>query len=169
EQLERLGTMLAGIVHDLKTPMTVISGYVQLMATEENSAERALSAEIVLKNCEQMTSMVKELLGFVRGESSILIRKVYMQTFVKDIEDMARRLAEKRRGITVTTKAGYRGAIRLDEVKMKRALANLAKNAIEAMGDDGSLSITVEQLGDQIEIVVADTGPGLAPEMEGRL
>ncbi len=169
EQLERLGTLLAGIVHDLKTPMTVISGYVQLMATEENALERQNNAEIVLKNCEQMTSMIKELLQFVRGESSILIRKVYMQGFMKDVEDMVHRLAANRRGIRVSTHVGYRGAVRLDDLRMKRALANLVKNGIEAMPDGGELTLRLEQIGDQVEITVADTGPGLPAEIEGRL
>lgn len=170
EQLERLGTMLAGIVHDLKTPMTVISGYVQLMATEENAAERQQNAEIVLKNCEQMTSMIKELLQFVRGDSEILIRKVYVQAFLKEVDDMLKRIAQSR-SVSFSTKTSYRGSVRMDDLKMKRALANLAKNAIEALGDrpDGVVSINVEQVGDQIEFAVSDNGPGLPPEIEGRL
>jgi signal transduction histidine kinase len=151
-QLEALGTMLAGIVHDLKTPMTVISGYVQLMALEDDAQERQANAETVLKNCDQMTSMIKELLQFVRGESSILIRKVYLQQFMADVEDMLKHLAGNRDGITVTTSVGYRGAVRMDDLKMKRAIANLA-----------------EQIGDQVEIAVKDSGPGLPPEIEGRL
>lgn len=168
-QLERLGTMLAGIVHDLKTPMTVISGYVQLMALEDDAAERQSNAETVLKNCDQMTSMIKELLQFVRGESSILIRKVYLQSFVAEVEDMLRRLAAGRAGIKVEVKLGYRGALRMDDLKMKRALANLGKNALEAMGEQGVLSFAVEQVGDQVEFSIGDTGPGLPPEIEGRL
>ncbi|HEY4220683.1 MAG TPA: GAF domain-containing sensor histidine kinase, partial [Myxococcota bacterium] len=169
EQLERLGTLLASIVHDLKTPMTVISGYAQLMAMEENPIERQQNADVVVKNCEQMTSMIRELLQFVRGETSILIRKIYVQPFMKDIEDMVRRLAATRDGVVVNTKIGYRGAVRIDDLRMKRAIANLAKNGLEAMGDHGELTIGVEQVGDQIEIAVHDTGPGLAPEIEGRL
>ncbi|MBI1948387.1 MAG: GAF domain-containing protein [Deltaproteobacteria bacterium] len=168
-QLERLGTMLAGIVHDLKTPMTVISGYVQLMAVEDDAKERQTNADTVLKNCDQMTSMIKELLQFVRGESSILIRKVFLQQFALEVEDMLRRLVAGKPGITLEVKLGYRGALRMDDLKMKRALANLAKNAIEAMGERGKLSFAVEQVGDQVEFAVADTGPGLPPEMEGRL
>lgn len=171
EQLERLGTMLAGIVHDLKTPMTVISGYVQLMAMEDNPTERQQSAEIVLKNCEQMTSMIKELLQFVRGDSSILIRKIYVQAFLKEIDDMMQRLVQNRPNITVATKTTYRGSVRVDDLKLKRAIANLAKNAIEALGDrpNATVTVAVEQVGDQIEFSVADNGPGLPPEIEGRL
>ncbi|MCC7110274.1 MAG: GAF domain-containing protein [Deltaproteobacteria bacterium] len=168
-QLERLGTMLAGIVHDLKTPMTVISGYVQLMALEDDATERQQNAETVLKNCDQMTAMIKELLQFVRGESSILIRKVYLQPFMAEVEDMVRRLAAGTPGVKVEVRVGYRGALRMDDLKVKRALANLAKNALEAMGERGSLFVAAEQAGDQVEFSLKDTGPGRPPEIEGRL
>jgi signal transduction histidine kinase len=170
EQLERLGTMLAGIVHDLRTPMTVISGYVQMIAVEEDAAVRAKDSETVLNSCEQMTSMLTELLQFVRGDTSILIRKVSVQVFLNEIEEVVRLLAKSKQHITVTAKAGYRGALRMDDLKMKRALSNLAKNAIEAMGErGGTVSLVAEQVGDQVEFAVGDTGPGLPKEIEGRL
>lgn len=167
-QLQAMGTMLAGIVHDLKTPMTVISGYVQLMAVEEDPVERQKCADIVLKQTGMMTSMTKELLQFARGETEILLRKVPLPGFLHDVEDMTKRIVAGT-AIQARTHLGYRGAVRMDEVKMKRALANLAKNAKEAMGGKGSIAISVEAAGDQVEFVVKDDGPGLPPEIEGRL
>lgn len=168
EQLSTIGSMLSGIVHDFKTPMTVISGYVQLMADAESADERRECAEIVLKQTDMMTAMTRELLQFARGETEILIRKVYLQTFVRDLREM---LAQVFRGtdISVEVNVGYRGAARFDEVKLKRALANLAKNAREAMGERGRFTVTLQQVGDQVEFAVTDTGPGLPPEIESRL
>jgi signal transduction histidine kinase len=168
EQLQTMGTMLAGIVHDLKTPMTVISGYVQLMAVEDDPAERQKCADIVLKQTGMMTSMTKELLQFARGETEILLRKVPLPGFLHDVEDMAKRIVAGT-AIRAQTHLGYRGAVRMDEVKMKRALANLAKNAKEAMGAAGTITISVEAAGDQVEFVVKDDGPGIPAEIQGRL
>ncbi len=169
EQLKTIGHMLSGIVHDFKTPMTIISGYVQLMESEDDEAERARCAEIVVKQTEQMTSMTKELLRFARGDTDLLLRKVYCQHLARDLEDMLRALF-KDSPVTVAVETQYKGSARLDEVKLKRALANLAKNAKEAMGDAGGrFTLTISQVGDQIEFACADTGPGLAPEIQGRL
>ncbi len=169
EQQQTIGHMLSGIVHDFKTPMTVISGYVELMAMADDAEERQESADIVLKQTDLMTSMTKELLQFARGETEILIRKVYLHSFVRDVEEMLRQLF-KDRNIELKVEMTYRGAARFDEVKMKRAVMNLARNAMEAMGDKGgSFTLTISQTGDQVEIAASDTGPGLAPEIENRL
>jgi signal transduction histidine kinase len=170
EQIQTIGHMLSGIVHDFKTPMTVISGYVQLMAITDDGEERNKCAEIVLKQTDLMTSMTRELLQFARGETSILIRKVYLHSFARDVKEMLDQLV-KGKGVDVTVDLKYRGAARFDETKVKRAVMNLAKNAIEAMADrpDKKLTITVSQVGDQVEVSVADTGPGIAAEIESRL
>jgi signal transduction histidine kinase len=122
----------------------------------------------VLKSCDLMTSMTRELLLFARGETEILIRKMPLPQFVAEVDELLKQVTARTR-IVVTTSIGYRGAVRIDEVKMKRALTNLAKNAREAMGDDGELFFGVEQKGDQIELVLRDSGPGLPPEIEARL
>jgi signal transduction histidine kinase len=168
EQLQTIGTMLSGIVHDFKTPMTVIAGYVQLMSETEDAAERQECADIVLKQTDMMTAMTKELLQFARGDTEILIRKVYLQSFARELGDMLGQLFKDTR-IDVDMDIRYRGAARFDEIKLKRAVANLAKNAREAMDDAGKLHVVIDQVGDQVEIAVADTGPGLPPEMENRL
>lgn len=168
EQLQTIGTMLAGIVHDFKTPMTVISGYVQLMEDADDADERREHAEVVLKQTDMLASMTKELLQFARGETEILVRKVYLEGFVRDLRDM---LAQVFKGtaIDVTVELKYRGSLRCDDIKLKRALANLAKNAREAMEDRGSFRVTVDRVGDQVELEVKDTGPGLPDEIESRL
>ncbi len=168
EQLSTIGSMLSGIVHDFKTPMTVISGYVQLMADADDVVERRECADIVLKQTDMMTAMTRELLQFARGETEILIRKVYLQTFVRDVKEMVAQIF-KGTDIEVDFNLGYRGAARFDEVKMKRAIANLAKNAREALGQRGRFTMAIQQTGDQVEFALGDSGPGLPPEIESRL
>jgi len=64
----------------------------------------------------------------------------------------------------------YKGALRIDDAKMKRVVMNLARNAREAMGEaGGELRIGLREDGDRIALSVADTGPGIPKEMEGRL
>ena len=169
QQLENIGHMLSGIVHDFKTPMTVISGYVQLLAVEDDPVERERSAEVVLKSCEQMTTMIKELLSFARGDSTVLVRKVWLESFTNELDETLRRIVDKT-DITLVVDGQTRSAARIDDLKMKRALVNLVKNAREALGDrKGTINVQVKDEGDDVVFVVADDGPGLAPEIESRL
>lgn len=179
-QLETIGHMLSGIVHDFKTPMTVISGYVQLLAAEDDATEREKSADVVLKSCEQMTTMIKELLSFARGDSQVFLRKVWLESFARDVEPMLRRLVDGT-PLTLTFSCTTHAAARLDDLKMKRALVNLVKNAKEALGDAptagrGTIRVTIREEDraegreeGSIVFVVADDGPGLAPEIEARV
>ncbi|HEX8954074.1 MAG TPA: GAF domain-containing protein, partial [Polyangia bacterium] len=74
ERLASIGQMMSGVLHDLKTPMTIVSGYAQLMASSDDAEQRNHYAELVLKQFDLMSSMTRELLQFARGESQLLIR-----------------------------------------------------------------------------------------------
>ncbi len=178
-QLETIGHMLAGIVHDFKTPMTVISGYVQLLAVEDDAAERAKSADVILQGCEQMTTMIKELLSFARGDSTVFLRKVWLESFAREIEPTLRRLVEGT-GIELVFQADIHSAARLDALKMKRLLVNLVKNAREAidgqsarragpLAGKGRITVQIREEAADVVFVVNDDGPGLAPEIEARV
>lgn len=85
ERLTTIGRLLSQVIHDFKTPMTVISGYVQLMADTDEAEKRAEFAEEVLRQFDQLTAMQREVLEFARGERNIFIRKVYLKKFFADI------------------------------------------------------------------------------------
>jgi signal transduction histidine kinase len=174
DRLESMGRMLAGIVHDFRTPMTVISGYVQLMASTDDDDERRQSAEHVLQGTEQMSTMIKQLLAFARGDSEVLLRKVWAENFTAEAATMLKRLVEGA-AVDFAVDTGTRAAVRVDELKLKRALANLVKNAREAIesrppgGERGRITLTVQEDGDVVVFRVADNGPGLPPAIEERL
>jgi signal transduction histidine kinase len=170
EQLKKIGTMLSGIVHDFKTPMTIIAGYVELMADCDDPEERRESSETILKQTDLMVSMTRELLQFARGETEMLLRKVYLQRFAKEVEEMMR-AAVRGTELTFEVDLGFTGAIRADETRLKRAIANLVKNAKEAMRDGGGTKIVfgVRQVSDQVELRVEDDGPGIPLEIKSRI
>ena len=83
ERLTTIGRLLSGVMHDMRTPLTVISGYVQLMATATDAAQRAEHARLILKQFDLLSAMQREVLEFARGEKSVLVRKVYLQKFTR--------------------------------------------------------------------------------------
>src|SRR5262249_55712909 len=78
DRLAAIGQMLSGVLHDLKSPMTIVSGYVQLMAQTEEAETRSRYIELILKQFDHMSAMTREVLSFARGESNLLVRKVYV-------------------------------------------------------------------------------------------
>ena len=81
-RLAALGQMMSGMLHDLKTPMTIASGYAQLMAHIDDEPQREKYADLIVKQLDLMAAMTREVLSFARGESNLLVRKVYLHKFV---------------------------------------------------------------------------------------
>ncbi len=169
ERLASIGQMLSGVMHDLKTPMTIASGYAQLMVQIEDEKTRERYAELILKQFDLMASMTREVLTFARGESTLLVRKVYVQKFVEELtEQLERELAGK--NIKLEVDARYTGVAHFDELKLFRVVHNLARNAAQAMeGGGGTLRVGIERDGEELVLTFADTGRGIPDSIQGRL
>jgi signal transduction histidine kinase len=169
ERLTTIGRLLSGVMHDMRTPLTVISGYVQLMSTASDPAQRAEHAKLILKQFDLLSAMQREVLEFARGERSILVRKIYLTKFFDDIGKQLQREVEGT-GVTFDLQLEDRGTARFDESKMTRVLHNLARNAVEAMGSrGGKLTLRVARDGGDLVVSVSDTGKGIPKEIEDKL
>ena len=169
ERLTTIGRLLSGVMHDMRTPLTVISGYVQLMATAQDPTQRADHAKLILKQFDLLSAMQREVLEFARGERSILVRKVYLTRFFDDLMKQLQREIEGT-AVTLEVRLEDRGVARFDESKMTRVLHNLARNAVEAMGPrGGKLLLVVAREGGDLVVSVSDTGNGIPKEIEDKL
>ena len=168
DRLSTIGQMIAGILHDFKTPFSVISGYVQLMADADDRDQRKEYADRVLQQFRELNQMTRELLKFARGDSKILLRKTLVHKFVEELRELLATEFQNH-DIDFEVDVEYRGEALFDPVKIKRSILNLARNSIEAMPDGGRVTLRVEQHGDDLRIVFSDTGQGIPPEIRGRL
>jgi signal transduction histidine kinase len=167
-RLAAIGQMISGMLHDLRTPMTLVSGYAEMMVGEPEMPERQRDAEIILKQLDLMSAMAKETLAFARGETDILVTKVYLNKFVDEItEFLAKDLEGKSIDLKVT--ASYKGAVRMDETKIKRAIYNIARNAAQAMPDGGKFTLSIDKEEGKVVFRMADTGPGIPEEIADKL
>lgn len=174
ERLTTIGRLLSGVIHDLKTPLTVISGYVQLMQHADKRDVREEYAELALKQFDHIGAMQRDVLEFARGEKNVLIRKVYLSKFFGDVrEQLQMQLA--RLGVELVIDLADKGTARFDEGKILRVIHNVARNAAEAMADKGgkfTIKVTrdKDKSGDEtLVLTFSDTGPGIPKEIEHRL
>ena len=177
ERLSAIGRLISGVMHDMRTPLTVISGYVQLMTNAKDEATRNEYQRVVLKQFDAISAMQREVLEFARGERSILLRKVYLTKFFGDLETQLRQELASRAGdgsragqVQLVLELLDRSTARFDEAKITRCLHNLVRNAYEAMGEGGgTVTVRVLREGTDLVITVADTGRGIPEEIKGRL
>ena len=167
ERLSTIGQLLSSVLHDLKTPMTIISGYVQLLVREDAEGERDRLAESVLRQVELINAMTRETIAFARGDRSVWVRKVYLHTFFAELKDQLERELEGR-GVVINLDLRDKGIARFDEHKIQRAVHNLARNAAEALGAEGGrFDITVDRdhLDNSLVLTFEDDGPGIPEEI----
>lgn len=168
-RLSTIGQFLSGVMHDLKTPMTIISGYVQLMAETSDPRARREHSQLLLDQLEVIGTMQRELLDFARGKRTLWIRKVYLVPFAQELEKQIGRELEGTR-VRLELQLEDRGTARLDEKKIVRAVHNLVRNAVDAMGERGGrLVLRFRREGDDLLIEVSDTGRGIPAEIRDRL
>jgi signal transduction histidine kinase len=178
ERLSTIGSLLSSVVHDLKGPMAVISGLVQTMATAKNEEKREEYAALMLKQFDSIAAMQKEVLEFARGEKRVLVRRVYLGKFFEELmQELHGQLGGSK--VQLVLELSDRTTARFDQNKITRALHNLFRNAIEAIGPKGG-KVTLRvyrrppvdgspgRKGDLV-LEVADTGPGVPKEIVGRL
>ena len=156
------------------------------MQTAASQDKRNEYAESVLKQFDHIAAMQREVLEFARGERNVLVRKVYLERFFADVkEQLESQLG--RFGIELEVDVQDRGTARFDEGKILRVVHNLARNAMEAMGQQrqgaagggGKVSIKVRRErksekkanggGEELVLTFSDTGPGIPKEIEPRL
>jgi signal transduction histidine kinase len=167
-RLATIGQMLSGVLHDLRTPLTVIGGYAEMLSSEDEPALRVEMTSQILTQLQHISTMQQETLAFVRGEKTVFVRRVFMHVFMRELgEQLQQEFAGTQVELKVLT--GYTGAARFDETKMKRAIFNLARNAIDAMPAGGRFFLSVEREGEDVVFRAKDNGPGIPKDIADRL
>lgn len=168
DRLASIGRMLAGVLHDVKTPMTIISGYAQLMAACDDAEQRQQYVAHILRQFELMSGMTREVLAFSRGDADLVVRKVYMHRFFPELRAQLE-AAVAGKGTTVVTSCEYDGVAYFDEQKLLRVIHNLVRNAVEAMPGGGQVQVRVARKGAELVWEIVDNGPGIPAELADRL
>nr|WP_251030321.1 HAMP domain-containing sensor histidine kinase [Bacillus sp. ISL-35] len=167
-QLEQMrAELLAGVTHDLKTPVTSISGLVQAVRDGiVTGEERQEFLEITLKEIQRLQSMISDLLDFnslAAGAVTIRPENCNLNKLVEDIGRQWQLTQNKPVDLNVITPESTVHRM-TDPLRLQQILINLLNNSYHAMGDSGSISIILSEE----RIDVKDTGIGI-PEEEQTL
>jgi signal transduction histidine kinase len=163
ERLNVLGTLAAGVAHELGTPLNVISGAAEMLVEGEPSRPNAQKASrLILAQTDKITTIIRRLLEFSRRRVSTK-SLVELDPAVSSAVDLLTATARKR-GTTIqlTQGAGAR-QVRASAQEIEQVVSNLILNAIQAMPRGGDLVVSTR--GEEVcEIIVEDHGVGIPPE-----
>jgi signal transduction histidine kinase len=175
EKLASVGRLSAGIAHEIGNPLTSILGLVELL--QDGGLEPAEQAEFLRRiqsETERIHRIIRDLLDFARArpepeeeekastDLAVVIDRAV--TLVAPQKDLRRIQIERRLAADLPP-------VRGSEDRWTQILLNLLLNAADAIEGDGTITITLAESDDDGLLVlrVSDTGPGIAPEVQGRL
>jgi signal transduction histidine kinase len=167
-RLETIGRLLSGVMHDLRTPLAVIGGYVQMMEASHDGEKRAGYGKIIAEQFELIATMQRDLLAYARGERPLLERKIDVGRFFDELRGQFAADAEM---LGVSIRVDVENSLAwFDEPKMARVMHNLMRNALEAMqSTGGELALSARVAHEGLEMVVSDTGGGIPRAIQNRL
>ena len=169
ERLAAVGQVVATLVHDMRGPLTGLNGYAGLIAQKPPDDLHRKCVEGIYRTCKRLGAMVGSILKYVRGDAHLLLAKVSLD----ELADEALADAEAAfhdRDLTWRRLGEPVGAARVDALALRRALDNLLRNAAEATGTAGVISLWVEHAGEgRVRMLVGDEGPGLPAEIREHL
>lgn len=170
DRLASLGTLSAGMAHEIKNGMVAIKTFVDLLV--EKGQDEELNA-VVGRELKRIDGIVTQMLRFATPRQA-----VFANVRVHEALDYSLRLLQHQiGGKMLSIKRNYHvgpDTVHGDEAQLQQAFMNLILNGIEAMGTNGVLGVSTETVAGengvpQIKITIQDTGTGIAPENLVRL
>lgn len=164
ERLSQLGEMSAGISHELRNSMSVISGYAKLLSRNIDTANKS-AVDSILKEIKSMDKIISELLAFAKP--TILNTTTF--DLNRLIKETATSVAGSKDLINLSINTGDQIFIEADETLLRQALTNLFVNAIESMPEGGRLDVETVPRGDTVIIKIRDTGKGIPDDIKSKI
>ncbi len=159
---------LATLSHELRTPLNAILGWASILSRTDRDRTRVMHAvRVIERNARVQSQMIEELLDVSRiasGRVRLNLSSVSIAAAVDAAFESVRPAAEAkcvilRKQIEVATKT-----VRADPRRLQQIIWNLLSNAVRFTPSGGVVTVTARGHNDGVEIVVADTGSGIAPE-----
>lgn len=172
QRIVTVGTMLTGIIHDFRSPLTAIRGMVGLL--ELQKPELKEQCNFIVHEIARAVEMMEGVLNYTQGDTNMKIEPCSLEEFMQDISTATRRELE---GLTINIVEdyGYRGNVPMDKRRMRRALLNLVHNSRNAMGSGATLTLRTYAANgnpdcpEEVVVEVEDTGDGMTDEVQRRL
>lgn len=166
EELRR--DFIANVSHDLKTPLTLIKSYAEMIRdiSGDKAEKRNAHVKVIIDESDRLTEMVNDILSLSKLQSGV--NQIEHNTF--DIGKMTEGILKRfqvlaeRDGYVFKLVCDKDSIVRGDEKKIEQVIYNLISNAVNFTGKDKLVTIHVKKLKDYVQFEVQDTGQGIPEE-----
>ena len=164
QRLASLGTLTAGVTHEIRNPLTVIRGETERLANQPRDAEYLVNfRDLLLKHIDRISGIVNRMLDLAK-------EKPKQKTMVDLNESINSTLPLLSWGtIKVVKELKASRAINGDPEELQEVFINLLQNAIDAMPHGGVLTIKTYEENNRTVVAISDTGKGIPPEIREKI
>ncbi|MGA2972677.1 MAG: PAS domain S-box protein [Candidatus Bathyarchaeia archaeon] len=158
QRLAAIGETAAMVGHDLRNPLQGIAGAVHLLKKESLTAkERDEMLELIQDNVAYGDTIVRDLSDYSATEMQLNLAEAAPKSIMRD----AIGAVKVPQNVTIQNLSEDQPTLRVDPDRMRRVFVNLIENAIDAMPQGGTLTISSKVNGGSVEIALTDTGSGM--------
>lgn len=171
ERLSILGTFASSIIHDLKTPLTVIGLSAEIgCAPNAKTEKRAESRERIRRQVLRINDMVGDILEFTRNSrSEVALATASYADFITDLMMELQMEAESKRIQLECTSELPAVKTSFNAHRLRRVFFNLVHNAFDVLPEGGKIGLSFRVDEKKVVTEIEDTGPGIAPEVANKL
>ena len=172
ERLASLGTLAAGVAHEINNPLAIIresAGWMKLLlekdelATMPRKKDFEMALDKIEKGIERAKRITLQLLGFAKKDESVL-SEVSLSELANEAIQLVEREAVNKEIEIAREFDPDSGTIWSDPYQLRQVFINLLTNAIHATGTGGMITILIQDKGEEVSLMVRDTGEGIPRE-----
>jgi len=180
--IEKNNEFFSNMVHELKTPLSVILGAIQLMElngksqsdkqSDETAARLERNLKIIKRNCYRLLRLTHNLLDLTRSEAGYQSFKPLncdLDRLLEEIVLSVKPYAEEKQLKLYFKPSHQRNIVNIDIEKMERIMLNLLSNAIKFTNPGGFVCVSSYRSADRVYISVRDSGIGIPPEKHNEI
>jgi PAS domain S-box-containing protein len=160
EKLASVGLLSAGVAHEINTPLTGISSYVQILQKKLSTSSHGPLLDKIEAQTDRVARIIKNLLNFARNPSETSFHRVDLKENLQEIVSL---IEYKLKSLNIDLELNLPplSPILAQGERIQQVFINIILNAIDAMPSGGTLKIKLEQKDNEAIIIIEDTGTGI--------
>jgi two-component system NtrC family sensor kinase len=168
EKLASIGLLSAGVAHEINTPLTGISSYIQMLQKKLTDTHYAQILEKVETQTDRVARIIKNLLAFARSPAEASFQPVDLKSSLEEILSLID-YKLKNMNIRLVLELAPVPPVYAQGERLQQVFINIILNALDAMPGGGELRIRLTTEDGRQVVRISDTGTGIKPEHRSRI